>query len=332
MQTKRRVATAMVVFSVAMGSGYFVQFGPTVQASVAHLDPMGKSSLGHKIANAFGTDETPSFPQIERTESGLPKDPFLPVDASDVDGVARRVVPVDPTITLPTSDHAYNAFGLVCVASLSVKETGASIATAEYQNPCVPRDRVELTYGGFEFTMTTNATGALSIDIPLLASAETLTATGSGGETQSVSVAPQGNTTIWRTALNWRGEDGLTVHAYEFGAHTHGPNHVTAGQSTTRSFGRILRLGDPSVSDAAIVEVYGHPLLGDVPSGTVEMVVAIDVTPQNCGRDVDATIWTSQGGSVSQQMDVSVGLPDCDAVGETLMLKNLIQDLKLATN
>jgi hypothetical protein len=55
------------------------------------------------------------------------------------------------------------------------------------------------------------------------------------------------------------------------------------------------------------------------------------VSEANCGRELEAqTIATGDAGLKVQ--DIVLAMPDCEAVGEFLVLKNLFNDLKIAQN
>ena len=64
--------------------------------------------------------------------------------------------------------------------------------------------------------------------------------------------------------------------------------------------------------------------------GDVELSVEAEVTQNNCDRDVEAqTIQISAGGKPLVQ-DLVLAMPGCDATGDFLVLKNLVNDLKIA--
>ena len=57
-----------------------------------------------------------------------------------------------------------------------------------------------------------------------------------------------------------------------------------------------------------------------------------NVTIANCGLRIEAqTLEVSRAGKMKVQ-DLSLPIPGCDAVGDFLVLQNLIQDLKVARN
>ena len=62
------------------------------------------------------------------------------------------------------------------------------------------------------------------------------------------------------------------------------------------------------------------------------MSVEAEITQANCGRDVEAqSIQKTADGELKTQ-DLVLAMPDCNTVGDFLVLKNLLNDLKIAGN
>jgi hypothetical protein len=66
--------------------------------------------------------------------------------------------------------------------------------------------------------------------------------------------------------------------------------------------------------------------------GTVHVSVEAEVTAFNCATDVSGQTIQRQGDGSMRPVSVTVAMPDCDAIGEFLVLKNLLRDLKIASN
>jgi hypothetical protein len=64
----------------------------------------------------------------------------------------------------------------------------------------------------------------------------------------------------------------------------------------------------------------------------VHVSVDAEVTIANCGLRVEAqTLEVRQAGKMKVQ-DLTLPIPACGAVGDFLVLQNLLQDLKVASN
>ena len=66
--------------------------------------------------------------------------------------------------------------------------------------------------------------------------------------------------------------------------------------------------------------------------GDIALSVDIEITASNCYKDIEAqTLQTSRGEKIAvHTLDMS--MPTCDAVGDFLMLKKLVNDMKVAFN
>jgi hypothetical protein len=67
-------------------------------------------------------------------------------------------------------------------------------------------------------------------------------------------------------------------------------------------------------------------------SGTVRIYLEAAVTPDTCGRVITGKTLDLRQGSRLRMMDLSLPMPDCDALGQLLVLKNLLPDMKIARN
>ena len=90
--------------------------------------------------------------------------------------------------------------------------------------------------------------------------------------------------------------------------------------------------GTTDVDAPMLAEIYTFPrdtLNGD---GTVRLSIEAEVTEANCGQDTLArTLESDEEGAVAV-IELTFTVPGCDAVGDYLVLQNLLQDLRVATN
>jgi hypothetical protein len=56
------------------------------------------------------------------------------------------------------------------------------------------------------------------------------------------------------------------------------------------------------------------------------------VTKINCGRDIQAQSLEMRDAGQLKSQNLSLSVPGCDAVGDFLVLNNLLEDLKVARN
>ena len=60
--------------------------------------------------------------------------------------------------------------------------------------------------------------------------------------------------------------------------------------------------------------------------------VEAEVTKANCGREIAAETLQPGADGTMQAVEITLAVPDCSAVGEFLVLKNVLRDLKIASN
>jgi hypothetical protein len=99
---------------------------------------------------------------------------------------------------------------------------------------------------------------------------------------------------------------------------------------TPSQAGFLVRLGDDTRDTPLMVEVYTFPTGTVSRDGSVALTVEAEVTAENCGRDVAAQSIQIDRSSTPTAIDLTMTMPECDAVGEFLVLKNMFKDLTLA--
>jgi len=95
--------------------------------------------------------------------------------------------------------------------------------------------------------------------------------------------------------------------------------------------GYLVRLGDGSVSNGLMAEVYTFPtgMMGTAPD--VMLVAEAEITSVNCGQELNVqSIQVFPNGDTAA-LDLTMIMPECDAVGDFLILQNMFEDLTLAS-
>ena len=67
------------------------------------------------------------------------------------------------------------------------------------------------------------------------------------------------------------------------------------------------------------------------PNAKAVVVVEAPVTEASCGREILAETLVGSGSRVTIN-DLAAAMPGCDAIGDYLVLKNLVPDLNIASN
>jgi len=81
-----------------------------------------------------------------------------------------------------------------------------------------------------------------------------------------------------------------------------------------------------------VAEVYTFPTGTAAKAGDISLSVEAEVSSSNCGREVNAQALQVSTGQRMKVQEVTLFMPDCEAVGDFLVLKNLLNDLKIASN
>ena len=139
-----------------------------------------------------------------------------------------------------------------------------------------------------------------------------------------------------RVVVQWKGYGGFQIHAREFGADYGDTGHVWLGapgavaDAITGQGGFMKRHGDTTSPDPLMSEVYSFPAVGAANAGDIALSVETEISAANCGLEIEAqTLEVSADGDIKTQ-NLTMSVPECDAVGDFLVLNNLLQDLKVA--
>lgn len=223
-----------------------------------------------------------------------------------------------------------------CDIVLTAEPLAAAMVELTLQADCLPNERVTVHHHGMMITDVTGSDGLLRLQVPALAEKSVFIASFSSGDGAVVQTNVPSLEFYDRVALQWSGSLGLELHALEFGAEYFSDGHVWADASRALDVaargegGFMTLLGNPDVLNPLMAQIYTFPSEISKKSGDVSVSVEAEVTLENCGKQVDAqTLEVRRQGPVRVQ-DVSLFMPNCNAVGDFLVLKNLLEDLKIA--
>lgn len=215
--------------------------------------------------------------------------------------------------------------------ALSARALAAPKGTARliFRAPCHPQDRVEILHSGLTFTAITDARGALDLTVPALSEyAIFLMSLDDQRGTVATTHVPD-LTEFDRVALQWQGETEVQLHALEFGASYGEQGHVWASPDASGA-GSVVHLGQPDLADARQVQIYSYPSGSESPDGEIALSVEAEVTPANCGSDLNIQTLELRADRRLRSRDLTVTLPDCSGSDDFLVLNNLLQDLTIA--
>lgn len=288
--------------------------------SVEEVTPLAAKSDTVDLDAAGPAPQLPELPAEARAPGDFSK--------TRLDGVAMRVAALETDLPPAEPDAgAYGASGLPCGPALNARPLAGGLVALSLNAPCRPESIVTLHHDFLSFTARTDAAGALAATLPALRVEAAFVAEFADGVTLDHVVTVPGAADRTLAVLQGPARNAMHLHAYEGGAEYGETGHVWAGApGGGAAGGRFFRLGDPTLPEATVAEIYDRPAGADAPRLSVE----VEVTGTNCGQEIAAEALMPGADGAMEPRALSFAVPDCDARGEFLVLKNLPQDRKLA--
>ena len=225
-----------------------------------------------------------------------------------------------------------------CDITAEARAVAAAMVKLSLQAACMPNERLTVHHNGMIFTETTDAKGALEVSVPALAEEAVFILAFSNGDGAVAQTSVPELADFNRVVLQWKGDAGFEIHAREFGADYGEDGHVWQGAprdmatAVTGEGGFMTRHGNTDAPEPLMAEVYSFPAAATAQAGDVALSVEAAVSPENCGLEIEAQALELRGDSGVQTQNLTLAVPSCDAVGNFLVLNNLLQDLKIAQN
>ncbi len=320
MKSGRRLIRVAAVIAVALGAGHVAQSGSgpgqaaQAPARVAGLVPRA-------AANTTRVSYQPDLPGPALSDIALPALPRAMLRPAAV-----AAPPLDPPRTGADAGGPRD-----CTPLLALSPRPGAMIDILLSAPCRAGERVVLRHSGLAVTYRANEAGAVFASIPALDADARVSFLFAGGETVAAGLALPEASEHRRFGVQWMGPRTFGVNAFEDGADYGGAGHVSAAQphgpgpGLLPDRGFLSVLGDASVDMPMLAEIYTYP----AGLATTPVLIEAAVTTETCGREVLGDLLTADRGNL-RLADLSVTMPGCDAVGDYLVLKNLVPDLKLA--
>ncbi len=324
MRAARMITTLFATGLVAFGAGYIVENGEDTAARI------GASLQSPGMARASVLPGVPSLPRppiqtlqatpLPTTYGWSPKQP----ESFSLTALDRSRFDSDPNQS--------------CEAVFKAAPAAGGMVRVSLLSPCSINEPVTLRHAGLSFTEQTTDTGRMTVEIPALTvNAEIEAVMPSGHSYVTTAFVPEAEE-FHRVALVWRGEAGLHIHAQEFGAEMGSSGHIWAGAPGRAELGEnaaggyLVTFGDRSLANATRAEVYTYPSTQVSQSGVVRLSIQAEVRNTNCGGMVAAQTLQPDGFGEVTSSDLTLRLPECNKIGEQMVLKNILRDLKIASN
>ncbi|MRU15729.1 hypothetical protein FDP25_09850 [Roseovarius sp. A21] len=346
MSKATRYITAGGTLFCALGIGFLMQMNAQQNKPEPGLAPepvessviTGTSTQGAGLTNdgrfqisdiqltaADGVTPPKAAPQPQRL-------PDQPLARTAFDDAAASEAPVGD---LPREEPAPE---FSCDFELTATPTAAAMVELELKAPCMVNERFTLHHNGLMFTSVTDDAGTSHMTVPALAENAIFIAAFPDGDGAVANAVVSSVEYYDRYVVQWQGQSGLQVHALEYGADYGDTGHVWAGAARDMGTaargegGFITRLGPTGMDSARMAEVYTFPTMTAQQDGEIDLSLEAEVTRANCGRDIEAQSLRISGTEAPEASDLVLAMPECDAVGDYLVLKNMFNNLKIAQN
>ena len=312
-------------------------------------EPAPKGFLGR----LFGSKASD---QVEKVPAVGPKADATPTQAAaaakDADPVEAQVEEIEDTDTVLASKtetdankDAQNKIQTVAmveepahicdIVANATPKSGAFV-TLSVTAGCDPNTQITIHHNGMLFSGVTDNVGQLDLDVPALSAAAVFIIEVEPGRGAVAQTTVADLTAYNRVVVQWQGASGFELHAREFGADYGTDGHIWYGAEAGRAGlengagGYLVRLGSDNAADALMADVYTFPAAMSGRNGHIDLSVEAVVTQSNCGQMIEAqTIELRDAGELRTQ-SVTLAVPSCDAIGNFMVLNNLLDDIQIA--
>lgn len=339
----RKYIVAGGTFSVAMAIGFVMQNGDALASRmVADDTAMTPTATPLPMPDETASADTaPVMPAPNFSTTLTVPSAFEPADPQ-TEPVRLAAVELDSPLTDTLTDTVPEPAGtemaiVDCAVNMAATAGPAATVMLELSAPCAINAVGTLHHQGMIVSVLTDAQGQATVMIPALAQEAVFIADLPGGYGAAAIVSVPDFASYDRAVLQWQGDTGLGIHALEFGAGYQQDGHVWAASARSVDVaqdgtgGFLMRMGDVPIEGAMIAEVYTYPSGISQRDGTVELSVEVEVLSGNCGRAIAAQSIQITPDAEPAALDLTMTMPGCDAVGEFLVLKNMLRSLTLAS-
>ncbi|WP_417523270.1 hypothetical protein [Marinovum sp.] len=343
------LGSGIIIFSV----GFVLQnFGshPASELKSAHPPKVQSATLVPMLERDIDleaiTPTSASILPMDRPLPALPRETQATPVADGVTGTAALAAledtaapaPLAPETAPDTLETAESSPVLPCEINMTADPAPAAMVDLMVEAGCLPDARFTLHHNGMMFHALTDGSGRSQLRVPALARNAVFIASFDNNEGAVAQIEVPTLEFYDRVVAQWRGHAGLGLHALEFDAryfgkghiHSASPSDLTAAASGTSGF--LTRFGENAGGDALMAEVYTFPSGTSNTAGQIGLSVEAEVTEANCGKEIAAQTLQLKPGEKLRTRDVTLYMPACDAGGDFLVLKNLFEDLKVASN
>lgn len=340
MELIRKITVGASLGSIALSTGFLMQHGDGLMSFFRDTPPPALSirtveepRIAGVGAVSIGTAQDSPSRLVHKVglDTTLPNDPSTaPLSFPPAGALSNRLAATAdvPTQEMPQSHAQISAFGLPCDVALTATPSSGAMVDLTLTAPCSAGEAVNLRHGALRMTLLTDSAGVSKATVPALSIDARFSARFDNGTEVSATATVPDAQDYDRVALMWQGRPAMQIHAFENGAEFGTVGHIHDDNTQGKVTGaRLISLGAGTVPGGWTTQVLSAPATARE-AGVLRVHIEAEITSSTCGREVTAVTLQNQ----TEPVDLTLSMPGCDAIGDVLVLKNILHDIKLARN
>ena len=334
MSKVRKFLTVGGTFSTALAIGYVMQNGDALAARFVNANAEAEVIIDDPTS-IMATSGPNLLTPITSHEPIQIASPFLdkPLGTEPLPTLIAAVAP-DTAFEVEDKEMVLHS---VCDVHVSTSVNAHAMVLLDVYAPCAPNERFTLHHKGMMFTQSTDAMGAARLNVPALAEISVFAISFDNGLTGVASAAIPEVTDYERAVLQFESSGDLRLHAL-----LNGTDYSKLGNSWSDSIensrlidfdnGFLMKLGDPDLPYARLAQIYSFQTDQFNSFDSIEVSVEAEITLDNCGRELAAQSLQVGNDGELNSVDLVMMMPDCDAVGDLLILGNMFSEIEIASS
>lgn len=343
---RKRIVLVGAIVGVAGTAGLYVQGkgspAPRAQASVSPTvsAPAPAAPTGMVETAAVAADmpaplqQVPPLPAVAGVFDLATATPAPNLQLTTETPIAAPLIVETAGAVAKTADAVpAGPLATACPEDLALLPQPGAMLEIGLVAPCRAGQRVVIRHSGLAVTGRISEGGALVASIPALeAQAEVTVAF--ADSTRVSAMSEVGDLQLYdRFAVQWMDGDAFGLHAFEAGAELGAAEHVWADapRAAGATGGFLTEIGSTEVERPLRAQVYTWPAGVAALSGDVSIMLEAAVTPDTCGRElIGETVQLTTGRLAVR--DLTLAMPGCEAVGEFVMMHDILETERHAAN
>ena len=330
----KRLLFAGGTFACAIGIGFVMQNGDAVAARLDAPEPLNTPELAIATSEAAGQNlVTTEKPNEMAALVGPSTASVLPAITNIVPAKLDGTQDSDEASETQAVDVATSED---CGIAMVAETRDAAMIGVTLTAPCAPNQTVTIHHEGMMFSVLTDEVGFSEFVVPALKKEALVISAFESGEGAIVTHTVPDFEQYDRVVAQWRGYMGVELHAFELDAEYGDAGHVWYGAPRDTSaiayqVGFLQRIGEVNAEAPLMADVYTFPSASSDHAGKIAMSVEAEINGANCGQQLTAQTIHISPFAERMVHDVEFSMPECDAVGDFVVLPLPLQDIQLAS-